>query len=213
MIVNYPIFFQGFLLGLSLGAGCLATCAWIYGPVLASKRNDWKQGLLSVILLSAGRFLSYAVFGLAAGWLGHAVSDMPWLKHLLLILSYFLLSLYLLATVFLRFQGLRTECPPQRYERYAGHPFVLGILTGINICPPFLLAIARSFETGPLNGLLLFSGFFLSTTIYLLPLAALSLLSHRRWFRLVGVSASALVAVWFLLTAVRMAYYLIIAYR
>jgi len=199
---------QGFLLGLTLGTGCLTTCAWIYGPVLASKRSDWRQGLLS-----SGRFLSYAAFGLAAGWLGQALADIPLIKHLLLIISYFLLSLYLLATAFIRIKWLKTECPWKRYERYVGHPFVLGLLTGLNICPPFLLALTRSFETGPGNGLILFLGFFLSTTLYLLPIAALSLLSHRTWYRLIGIVASILVAGWSLLTAVRLSYYLLLAYR
>lgn len=205
---------EGFLLGLAMGISCLATCAPVYAPLLALKERSWRSGIRAVLALSAGRFLAYAAFGSAAGWAGSLLPDQALARHLLVIISYAALSLYLLFTAFVQVRRERNHCAFGRLARYSGNPFLVGLLTGFSICPAFLLAISRSLDAGGIGGgFSLFVGFFVGTTLYLLPIAAVSLLTGRRWFRLAAMAASALVAAWYLWLAGLMAYYLIVAYR
>src|SRR4030042_1680787 len=52
----------------------------------------------------------------------------------------------------------------------------LGFLTGLNLCPPFLLAFTEAAKTGVLwRSVLFFAAFFVGTSVYILPLAILGL--------------------------------------
>lgn len=205
---------EGFLLGLAVGVSCLATCAPVYAPLLSLKERDWRSGLKAILVLSAGRFIAYAAFGLAAGEAGSLLPEQAMGRHVLVIASYAALSLYLLFTSFVQLRRERDGCAFRRLSRFAGNPFLVGLLTGFSVCPAFLLALARGLDAGgAAGGLALFVGFFGGTTLYLLPIAAVSLLTKRRWFRLAGMAASALVAVWYLWLAGFMTYYLAVVYR
>ncbi len=205
---------EGFLLGLAVGVSCLATCAPVYAPLLSLKERSWQSGLKAILVLCAGRFLAYAAFGAAAGGAGSLLPEQAVGRHLLIIASYAALSLYLLFTSFVQLRRERDSCAFRRLAKFSGSPFLVGLLTGFSVCPAFLLALARGLDAGgALGGLSLFVGFFAGTTLYLLPIAAVSLLTKRRWFRLAGLAASALVAAWYLWLAGLMAYYLVAAYR
>jgi sulfite exporter TauE/SafE len=52
---------------------------------------------------------------------------------------------------------------------------VLGFLTGLNLCPPFIAAGVRAAETRSLSGaVLFFLAFFAGTAVWFLPAAAVS---------------------------------------
>ncbi len=133
------------------------------------------------------------------------IPDQALAKHVLIVASYAALSGYLLFTALVQAKRERNACAFPKLAKYSGNPFFVGLLTGVSICPAFLLAIARCLDTGgAMGGLLLFLGFFASTTLYLLPIAAISLLSHRKLFRAIGIGASVAVAGWYLWLAARM---------
>lgn len=192
---------QGFLLGLSTGVFCLGYCAPVFVPYVlaeARPRLGVNLGLVGQFLL--GRLAAYTLFGLAAGYLGVWVGgSLPrWMITLSLVVLSLLLILYALAQNLPR-PGL---C---RFVR--GHssrmPTVLGFLTGINPCPPFLLATASVFEgADPLGGVLLFVAFFVGTSLYMLPLAFVGLLSRYEQIREVARLTAIIVGVVFLLIGI-----------
>ena len=64
-------------------------------------------------------------------------------------------------------------------------PLTLGLLTGFNACPPFLLSLAYVFALhSTWKGLVYFLVFFCATTVYMLPLLAVGLLGRMAEFRL-----------------------------
>ncbi|HID64084.1 MAG TPA: sulfite exporter TauE/SafE family protein, partial [Anaerolineae bacterium] len=82
-------------------------------------------------------------------------------------------------------------------------PPVLGFLTGLNPCPPFLLAAARVLKgADPLGGVLLFVAFFAGTSLYMLPLAFVGLLSRYEQIREVARLTAIIVGVVFLLMGI-----------
>ena len=190
---------QGFLLGLATGTTCLATCGPVYAPYLMQYGRSLPKSLLAVLELSAGRFFSYLVVGAAAGLLGRQVDFEG--KGLITAAGYSLFSVFLLITAFRTYQ--RDQCC--RTGRWAGiidRPLVLGILTGINICPPFLLALTKAFGgQGPAAGMTLFAAFFVGTSIWLLPIAAFGLLGEKKLLRSIARWGAVAVSVWFLILA------------
>jgi sulfite exporter TauE/SafE len=192
---------QGFLLGLSTGVFCLGYCAPVFVPYVLAEgrpRLGMNLGLVGQFLL--GRLAAYALFGLVAGYLGVWVGgSLPrWIIALSLVGLSLLLILYALAQSLPR---------PGLCRFVGGHsarmPLVLGFLTGINPCPPFLLATASVFEgADPLGGVLLFVAFFVGTSLYMLPLTFVGLLSRYEQIREVARLTAIIVGVVFLLMGV-----------
>lgn len=190
--------FEGLLLGLTLGTTCLVTCAPVYGSLIMSAENTISSGVRTVFIISLGRFISYAVFGLLTGLAGSLIGDSE-RRDTLIAVSYIAVALYLTYSAFIQNRKEKGCCPASRYAAVAGNPFLIGLLTGISVCPSFLGAITKGIDTGgPLGGMLLFTGFFFGTTVYLLPLSFLSYFTKRSLFRYVGIFASLAVAVWFI---------------
>jgi len=189
---------QGFLLGLSTGVFCLGHCAPVLVPYVLAEARPWlgtSLGLVGQFLL--GRLAACALFGLVAGYLGVWVGgSLPrWVIALSLVVLSLLLILYSLA------QNLPR---PGLCRFVKGHsarmPPVLGFLTGINPCPPFLLATTYVLEgADPLGGVLLFVAFFVGTSLYMLPLAFIGLLSRYEQIREVARLTAIIVGVVFLL--------------
>lgn len=195
---------QGFLLGLATGTTCLATCGPVYAPYLMQYDRTLAKSLLAILELSAGRFISYLVVGAAAGLLGRQVDFEG--KGLITAAGYSLFSIFLLVAAFRTYRR-DCYCFTGRWAGIIDRPLVLGILTGINICPPFLLALTKAFSgSGPAAGMTLFAAFFVGTSIWLLPIAAFGLLGKQRLFRSIARWGAVAVSVWFLVLAGLFAY-------
>jgi len=173
------------------------TCAPIYGSLILSKENNITSGASTVLLISLGRFLSYAVFGLITGYAGTLIGNFAEYDTVIAF-SYFFVAGYLTYSALIRNRVEKGCCPAPRYAKLSGNPFIIGLLTGISICPAFLGAITKGIETGGIiGGLMLFTGFFFGTTLYLLPLSFLSYFTKKKFFRYIGIAASIAVATWF----------------
>ena len=187
---------EGFLLGLSTGTICLATCAPIYLPYLISEDRSLKKSFYKVMEISGGRFLAYLLFGAAAGWLGSIVPNQQ--RTLFTGISYILISIFLVLNV-VRTQKAAKCCKVPAWSKFTSSAFVLGIVTGVNFCPSFLIALTKSLDLGGvIGGTLLFMGFFVGTTIFLLPLAFGGMLTAVNKVKIIARYASILIAIWFI---------------
>jgi hypothetical protein len=74
----------------------------------------------------------------------------------------------------------------------------LGFLTGINLCPPFLVAGVRAAQLPTLAGALLFFGvFFVGTAVWFLPFLSLGVVRRTPSFLTVARIAAVLLACWY----------------
>jgi hypothetical protein len=77
-------------------------------------------------------------------------------------------------------------------------PPLLGLLTGLNLCPPFLLAFTEAAATGTLAGsLLFFLAFYATTSLFFIPLPLLGTLGRFPVVRTVGRLAAGVVGVYY----------------
>lgn len=194
------LLFEGLLLGLSLGVTCIATCAPVYAPILMQTERGPIAALLAVLLMSAGRFLSYASVGIVAGALGAAAAGTFPVADIAAV-SYLFIAMFLVHAALVRGRAEKHGgCPTGLMARFAGNPFLAGLVTGFSVCPPFIGAITRGFDAGgALGGMLLFIGFFAGTTLYFIPMAVLPLFARRRLVRIAGLLFSLVAALWFTL--------------
>jgi sulfite exporter TauE/SafE len=196
---------SGFLLGLATGPSCLAFCAPVLVPYLLAEGHGPRRSasLLGFFLL--GRLLGYLLFGLAAGLVGSLLSAGP-VREGLFGVAYLGLAVVLLGYG-LR-QARRASCAvgagrgAVRWLRARGPallPALLGLLTGLNLCPPFALAVTGAAETGSIAGsVLFFVAFFVGTSLFFLPLPGLGGLRRFEALATVARLAAAVVGVYYL---------------
>jgi sulfite exporter TauE/SafE len=196
----------GLLTGMAAGTACLAVCGCMLLPlVLAARRDLWRSyGVL--LQFSAGRLAAYLAVGALAGWGGALVHDTawyPWANAGLTFLAGALL-LHWLA------QPARRDCGAACGTTTATVPILLGVVTGLSICPPFVAALATAVTSGNiLRGTMYFAAFFVGTTVYLLPLPLAGGLTRWPFWLRAGRMVGAVIGFVYCLTALQHAYGLV----
>lgn len=186
---------EGFMLGIGTGATCLATCTPVYLPYLLNEERKLSKSLLVVTEISLGRFISYIAFGALAGYAGASIASVN--RMVFTGIAYILLSIYLVLSA-VRTRQHDKKCHIPKAAAFTKNAFVLGILTGINFCPSFLIALSKAVNLGgPVSGMSLFTGFFVGTTLYLIPMAFVGMLAKVKQMKTMAQLASILIAIWF----------------
>jgi len=199
---------QGFFLGLANGTSCLALCAPVLIPFLLSEGKDVRHNLATMGKFLGGRLLGYLLFGLLAWAVGGLLLEAGGAQALLIGGTYIGLSVLLLVAVFRKRKAAPGACAAAeaqaRFRRWpALIPVGMGLMAGLKVCPPLLLAFTDAASSGTLGGsLLLFATFFLGTSLYFLPLPLLGAFTRMPDLRIVGRFAAVIVALYYLVSGV-----------
>jgi sulfite exporter TauE/SafE len=198
---------SGFLLGLASGTSCLAFCAPVLVPYLVAEAAGPLRSVPLLARFMFGRLLGYLLFGLFVGVAGSLVGQGP-RREIGFGLAFLGLAALLVCYGFGQPRRSKAACVvdgrTSALRRLAGRwpgvlPIVLGLLTGLNLCPPFALAVAGAAESGGVAASVwFFATFFLGTSIFFLPLPGLGALRRFETLRLVARLAAGVVGVYFL---------------
>lgn len=201
------LFSEGFLLGLSTGFYCLASCLPLLAPyLLAEGRAAWKFNFYIFLQFLGGRFAAYMLFALLASLAGKAGRYA--LPAWVVPLSMSACGLFM---VFLAFSRLRGHAAPCLLKKdlspfFRRLPLALGFVTGINVCPPFMAGFLRLLEMADIpNGFAYFGGFFSATSLFISPvllgtpwlgqraseIGRLTLLLAGLWYLVLGLNSLA----------------------
>jgi len=197
---------KGFLLGLATAPFCVAACAPVFLPaVLAHKGARRWSNFIALAEFLAGRLIAYAAVGALFGWLG-ASAEGPFLRWAGII-AHALLGIALLLYAVAESGGENAFCrAAQRWGRAGRFPLLLGLLTGVNLCPPFIAAISQVLDAGGImHGLIFFVSFFAGTSLVALPMLVLAFGNLLPAMRSLGRVACATVGLIFLCAAIRAA--------
>lgn len=200
---------EGLLLGLSSGTICLAYCAPVLIPYMMGKSSSTAKNFTYLGLFLLGRLAGYLLFAAAAfmtGWLllGNAAC-----KEMILGVVYLILA------VCMFFYGINKQqhaCTIKPVLSGAGAlfrdkermmPAFLGLLTGINLCPPFLLAFTGASNSKSLAGsLLFFSLFFVGTAVYFLPTPLIGAFRSYPALRMTGRMVCVLMSLYYVYSGI-----------
>ena len=180
------------LLGLSSGAGCLGVCAPYLVPLVMSKERSIKHNSFIVAEYLAGRLIAYIAVALAAGFTGVHLSEIQLTQKLTGVLM-------MIVAVFLFISMMAAISKHKHAVHKAGRttPFLVGILNGLHVCPPFLAAIAYVITLkSVVKSVAFFSVFFIGTAIYTIPFIFIGCFSRFERVRNAGQIAGILVSVW-----------------
>jgi sulfite exporter TauE/SafE len=200
MILQYIA--EGFALGLSLSMTCVSTCGPIYSTYLLQRKSNWLQSIIILLKLSGARFIAYALFGILAGIFGREIGQFN--RTWFTIVAYLLFSTFLIISAF-RTHRKETGCQMAKWSRFVESPFLLGLVTGINFCPSFLIAVTKAVHlSGPIPGAMVFVAFFFGSNLPLFAFAIFGIMGNINFLRKVGIISAAIVGVWFITQAIGM---------
>ena len=195
---------QGFLLGLSTGATCLAYCAPVLVPYLLGEAKSIRQTAWTLSRFMLGRLLGYLVFAviawLAGSWLGLLTERRETLMGPIYILLAALLLWYGMLQPVAPCAGsaLHGRAARLAQKRPALLPLLMGFFTGLKLCPPFLLAFAAAGEISTLeHSLLFFLSFFAGTALFFLPTPLLGACKNIAPLKNIGRLAAAVMSVYY----------------
>jgi len=184
---------EGFLLGIASGGACLAYCAPVLVPYLLGEGHAVRGSAAAVGGFLAGRLTGYLFFALLAWTTQHAIADS--LPHRTAITGIITIVLALLLVVY-GMAGRVQKCRVVSVHRALKRihlssplllPLLLGLLTGVSLCPPFLMAFGSAARLPYLwQSLLFFAAFFLGTSVYLAPLPLVGRVGRYEVVRTVG---------------------------
>lgn len=196
---------SGFLLGLSTGVVCLAYCGPVLIPFLMGEGNTINRNLGSVALFLAGRLIAYVLIGLLAGIIGSSLLQPSTIKTVFMGMVYIILSVLLIIYGFHRFREVCLGRSRLQFKKSKGRrrdfliPLSGGFATGLNLCPPFLLAITGALDTGEVaDSILFFIMFFIGTAVYFLPLPFIGFFRRQQVLRIVGKFAAIIAGIFYL---------------
>lgn len=202
---------QGLLLGLSTGITCLAYCSPVLVPYLLGEGKSVRQTASTLSQFMLGRLLGYLLFAVFAWLVGYYLGALTDRREMLMGLIYILLASLLF------WYGLSQPVAPcagrslraRRTQISLRHPslvpLLMGLLTGLNLCPPFLLAFAVAGENPTLtHSLLFFLSFFLGTTLFFLPVALLGAFKCIPPLKIIGKLAAAVMSIYYFYTGMLM---------
>jgi sulfite exporter TauE/SafE len=181
-------YLNGLLLGLSTGIFCFASCVPVYLPQLLAQ-TDKRRGWTVFAKFNLGRLLAYTAAGAFFGYLGTS-------RYAQFLTGYSSLVMAVLSLLLIVY-GLGLSMPRVSWcawGRKIQLPFLSGVLVGVNICPPFLLALLHNFRSGDiLGGVIFFLMFYAGTTLYLIPPTFLGYFASIAWIRRAGRLAAVII--------------------
>ncbi len=202
---------QGLLLGLSSGAVCIAYCAPVLVPYLLGEGRNTRNNFFVVTEFLLGRLSGYLVFGILAWVTSRMLLEKVSQRGLLLGLIYLVLSGFLASYGLGKKAG---SCVARSLKSFWSReairdsgilPPLLGFVTGLNLCPPFLLAFTGATSAGSLAGsVVFFLFFFVGTSVYFLPTPFLGALNRFVLLRTVGKLSAVVIAVYYFYVGILM---------
>ena len=195
---------EGFLLGLANGTACLTHCAPVIVPHFLSIGNHTSANIVRLSEFLAGRLIGYLLFSVVAWFFGTIISEYPFSRNLVFGTIFILLSIVM---AYSALSASKNKCALKTMRGFINQlcirkmwiiTILLGLLTGINFCPPFLLALSSTaYDGGLANSLLFFFTFYLGTTLYFFPIIFLGFLSKEHNFKTIGKMMSIIMAAYF----------------
>lgn len=197
---------EAFLLGLSNGVACIGYCAPVLVPYLIGKPSGIIANASIVARFLLGRLAGYLAFSIIAFAFQASLSGSPSARNGLVGSSYIILSVFLVLYGF-RQRPDSTLCAARGSGRFLSRavrlwpplaPAVLGLLTGLTLCPPFLIAFAAAVDKTSLTGsIVFFMLFFCGTSVFFLPFPLIGSLKRSGILSTVGKLAAGIVGIYY----------------
>jgi sulfite exporter TauE/SafE len=196
---------EALLLGLTTGPVCLASCGPAVVPWMLAQPSSVRSQSKQLLLFLVARLAGYLLFATGVWVLGttmmRAFAAHTWTMGAIQV--FLAASLLVFAAGWPRLRRHEKQNAelvhigkPIRQKRSGA--LTLGFLTGINFCPPFLVASVRGAQLLTLPAtLIFFLSFFAGTAVWFTPYFFLGLVRRTQTCVLVARITAVLLACWY----------------
>jgi sulfite exporter TauE/SafE len=198
-------FGEALVLGLASGPACVASCGPVVVPSLLAEGSGLRLNGRYLSEFLATRLLGYLVFAAVAWELGALVAIPSRERSLVFALIHLLLAGVLLRYAWSVGRACNHACASPQLVTIGGAgkhrvpgAAVLGFLTGVSLCPPFVAAGVRAAEAANVAAaVLFFAVFFVGTSVWFIPFAGLGWVRRNEAVTTVARMAMVLIALYY----------------
>jgi hypothetical protein len=192
---------ESFILGLSSGSACIATCGMVMFPYLMSGSSGVKGIIRDVTLFLISRFVVYFMLATLAWYFGQALFSNPVVRNIVPGILYIVFAVLL---VWYSIDKNRNpECPARILKSVSNHnlvPVLLGIVNSIGFCPALFIILTRGATQSTLpESYMAFLAFFTGSSLWFLPLPLAGKIKKKEVLRNIGILATGLAGIIFMI--------------
>ena len=201
------VFFgEALALGLASGPACIAACGPVLVPALLTERAGLKLNAQTLAVFLGARLLGYLMFAVVVWEVGSLASLLPAHRMMLMGAVNVVLAGVLVWYAWLAGRACGEGCAERKLvsigavkSHRASGAAVLGLLTGLSLCPPFVAAGFRAAQMGSvIQAALFFTFFFVGTTAWFVPFAGLGCIVRNQAVMTVARMTMVIIAVYYL---------------
>jgi hypothetical protein len=207
----FALIAEALTLGLASGPACVASCGPVLVPALLAGDGGMRPNARLLGIFIGARLTGYLLFAVVAWEIGRLTLQWPGPRLVLTGAVNVLLAGVLLWYAYAANRACDKNCSSGeklvkissgRDRRMQGAA-IIGLLTGLSLCPPFIAAGFRAAQLGSvLLALLFFSCFFVGTTVWFAPLAGLGCVVRNQAVVTVARMTMVLIALYYLILGI-----------
>lgn len=192
---------DSFILGLSSGSACLATCGMVMFPYLMSGAAGVKRIAFDLSLFLLTRLVVYFFLSTLAWYCGQALFSNPFVRNIVPGILYIVFAVML---VWYSVSNSRNPSCPAKIVKTIDNrrlvPIILGLVNSLGFCPAlFLIMTKGATQTTLLQSYLAFLAFFIGSSIWFLPLPLAGRIQKKEVLKKIGILATGLAGIIFLI--------------
>jgi hypothetical protein len=192
---------DSFILGLSSGSACLATCGMVMFPYLMSGAAGVKRIAFDLSLFLITRLVVYFLLSTLAWYCGQALFANPFVRNIVPGILYIVFAVML---VWYSVSNSRNPVCQAKIVKTIDNrrlvPIILGLVNSLGFCPALFLILTKgATQTTLTQSYLAFLAFFIGSSLWFLPLPLAGRIKKKEVLKKIGILATGLAGIIFLI--------------
>jgi uncharacterized membrane protein (DUF485 family) len=192
---------DSFILGLSSGSACLATCGMVMFPYLMAGSAGVRRISIDLSLFMFTRFVIYFIMATFAWYFGQTLFSNPVVRNIVPGILYIVFAILLVW--YSIDKNRKRDCPAKVVKTVNNQslvPILLGIVNSLGFCPALFIILTKSATQGTLiQSYLAFLSFFIGSSLWFLPLPLAGKIRKKEVLKNIGILATGLAGIIFLI--------------
>jgi hypothetical protein len=196
--------FESFILGISSGSACVATCGLVMFPYLMSGSAGIKKITIDLSIFMATRFVVYFILATLSWYFGQALFHNPVVRSIVPGILYIGLSVMLV--YYSISKSRKNNCPAKMLTAINDKkliPIVLGVVNSIGFCPALFIVLTKgATQNSLMQSYLAFTAFFIGSSVWFLPLPFAGKVKKAEVLKTIGILATGLAGIIFMIKGI-----------
>lgn len=195
---------DSFILGLSSGSACLATCGIVMFPYLMAGSAGVKRIATDLSLFLITRFVIYFILATLAWYFGQAIFNNPVVRNIVPGILYIVFAVMLVW--YSIDKNRHRDCPARILKTVNNHrlvPILLGLVNSLGFCPALFIILTKgATQVSLTQSYIAFLAFFIGSSIWFLPLPLAGKIRKKEVLKTIGILATGLAGIIFMIKGI-----------